>query len=99
MVHGDSVQWGGKATEGKWVDLELPEKEPLPIDQARQHFAGLTFGDHVNDPRRGDPIEIVDLEPIRRPDARSRFAAVELDESKNLAAELTCRHGNELTVR
>ena len=33
MVHGDSVQWGGKATEGKWVDLELPEKEPLPIDQ------------------------------------------------------------------
>ena len=30
---GTRVQWGGKATEGKWVDLELPEKEPLPIDQ------------------------------------------------------------------
>ena len=33
MVHGETAQWGGKATGGKWVDLELPEKAPLPIDQ------------------------------------------------------------------
>lgn len=33
MIHGDSAQWGGKATEGKWVDLELPEKLDAPIDQ------------------------------------------------------------------
>ncbi|MBO5253856.1 MAG: Gfo/Idh/MocA family oxidoreductase [Clostridia bacterium] len=33
MVHGDSVRWGGKATEGKWVDLPQPEKIRLPIDQ------------------------------------------------------------------
>lgn len=33
MIHGESVQWGGKATGGKWVDLELPEKIQLPIDQ------------------------------------------------------------------
>ena len=33
MIHGESARWGGKATGGKWVDLELPEKEALPIDQ------------------------------------------------------------------
>ena len=32
MIHGESAQWGGKATDGKWVDLELPEKIKLPID-------------------------------------------------------------------
>ena len=33
MIHGESAQWGGKATGGKWVDLELPEKMQLPVDQ------------------------------------------------------------------
>ncbi len=33
MIHGESAQWGGKATGGKWVDLELPEKMHLPVDQ------------------------------------------------------------------
>lgn len=33
MIHGESAQWGGKATGGKWVDLELPEKIQLPVDQ------------------------------------------------------------------
>lgn len=33
MIHGETAQWGGKATEGKWVDLPLPERIPLPIDQ------------------------------------------------------------------
>ena len=33
MIHGESARWGGKATGGKWVDLELPEKVALPIDQ------------------------------------------------------------------
>lgn len=33
MIHGESAQWGGKATDGKWVDLELPEKIQLPVDQ------------------------------------------------------------------
>ena len=33
MIHGESARWGGKATGGKWIDLELPEKEALPIDQ------------------------------------------------------------------
>lgn len=33
MIHGETAQWGGKATGHKWVDLELPEKAPLPIDQ------------------------------------------------------------------
>ena len=33
MIHGDSAQWGGKATGGKWEDLPLPEKDKLPIDQ------------------------------------------------------------------
>ena len=32
MVHGDSVRWGGKTTEGKWVDVALPEKIQSPID-------------------------------------------------------------------
>ena len=33
MVHGDTVRWGGKATEGKWVELTQPEKIQVPIDQ------------------------------------------------------------------
>ena len=33
MIHGDSVQWGGKATGGKWEDLPLPDAIPLPIHQ------------------------------------------------------------------
>lgn len=33
MIHGDSAQWGGRETGGKWVDLPLPEKEPLPVHQ------------------------------------------------------------------
>lgn len=33
MVHGDTAHWGGKLTEGKWVELELPEKIGEPIDQ------------------------------------------------------------------
>lgn len=33
MIHGESARWGGKATGGKWVNLELPEKVALPIDQ------------------------------------------------------------------
>ena len=33
MIHGESAQWGGKATGGKWVDLELPEKIQLPVDE------------------------------------------------------------------
>ena len=33
MIHGESAQWGGQATGGKWVDLELPEKMQLPVDQ------------------------------------------------------------------
>lgn len=33
MIHGETAQWGGKATGHKWVDLELPEKALLPIDQ------------------------------------------------------------------
>ena len=33
MIHGESAHWGGKATGGKWVDLELPEKMQLPVDQ------------------------------------------------------------------
>lgn len=33
MIHGESAQWGGKATGGKWGDLELPEKIQLPVDQ------------------------------------------------------------------
>lgn len=32
MIHGDSAQWGGKETGGKWVDLPLPETIDLPID-------------------------------------------------------------------
>ncbi len=33
MIHGDSIRWGGKATEGKWVDVPVPEAIDEPIDQ------------------------------------------------------------------
>ncbi len=41
MVHGDTARWGGKETDGKWVDLPLPEREPLPI---RQWIAAVMNG-------------------------------------------------------
>ena len=33
MVHGDTAHWGGKLTEGKWVELTLPASIQKPIDQ------------------------------------------------------------------
>lgn len=32
MIHGESAQYATSETKGKWVDLPLPEKMPLPAD-------------------------------------------------------------------
>ncbi len=41
MIHGGTARWGGRETGGRWVDLPLPEAEPLPI---HQWIAAVTKG-------------------------------------------------------
>ena len=58
----------------------------------------LALRDHVDQPRRRDPVVLVDLAVLRRADAADDLLVLEVDEQQRRAAVLAGEHRDELAV-